>query len=175
MERTLRAARETGAAFERVRDLLLHEPEVVLAEPGAARPTARSFVVSVEAEWPGGAAGATHAVLLELGLPTLEERSAQWPLRWRPTIHRRLLPPFEGTLRVEAGADGTVVRLDGAYEPPLGPIGAFGDGVLGHRLARSTIDGLLDGIAERIERRLRLRTPVSVPPAPYPPDLRDLV
>lgn len=173
MERLLEVQTRIDAAVERVQELIQGDPGAVLAPPGAARPTARSFLVSLSAELTPGA-GALHEVVLELGPLTIGDDQVRWPLRWRPAAHRRLLPPFEGVLRATRSGDGTTLALEGGYRPPLGVIGAFGDGVVGHRLARSTAEALLDDIAGRVQRRIGAEAATgAVRPAPYPPDLRE--
>jgi hypothetical protein len=41
--------------------------------------------------------------------------------------------------------------LEGGYEPPLGAIGKAFDAAIGHKIAESTADDLLNVIGERIE------------------------
>jgi len=60
---------------------------------------------------------------------------------------------FEGTLGLEpAPHGGTILRMTGTYEPPLGPVGAFGDVVMGRRLGRQSIELYLERIARHIYR-----------------------
>jgi hypothetical protein len=65
--------------------------------------------------------------------------------------------------------------LSGSYRPPFGPVGVFGDGLVGHRVARQSLASFLSELAARIERQARSSVPAAgVLPASYPPDLRDL-
>jgi hypothetical protein len=41
--------------------------------------------------------------------------------------------------------------LNGSYEPPLGPVGAAFDAVVGHKIAENTARNLLAMIADSIE------------------------
>lgn len=65
-------------------------------------------------------------------------------------------PRFVGILTVtDDDAGGTLVALDGDYEPPLGPLGIAFDTVIGHAIAESTGKDLLDRIARHLARSQR--------------------
>ena len=66
----------------------------------------------------------------------------------------RLFPDFHGDLRLRiASVDETLLTLEGEYRPPLGPLGALFDVLLGRRIARSTMNELVGRIAKALERR----------------------
>jgi hypothetical protein len=66
----------------------------------------------------------------------------------------RLFPDFHGELRLRiASVDETLLTLEGEYRPPLGPLGAVFDALVGRRIARSTMSELLGRIAKAMERR----------------------
>jgi hypothetical protein len=66
----------------------------------------------------------------------------------------RLFPDFHGALRLRiASVDETLLTLEGEYRPPLGPLGAVFDLVVGRRIARSTMSELVGRIAKAMERR----------------------
>jgi hypothetical protein len=44
------------------------------------------------------------------------------------------------------------VSLTGEYEPPLWVLGRFDDGLIGHRLARQSLEGYLARLASRMDR-----------------------
>jgi hypothetical protein len=73
-------------------------------------------------------------------------------LHW--TAGTRLFPDFHGDLRLRiASVDETLLTLEGEYRPPLGPLGAVFDVLLGRRIARSTMNELVGRIAKAMERR----------------------
>ena len=70
--------------------------------------------------------------------------------------HERWLPEFDGELEVTvASGEGATLRLHGFYTVPMGHIGRFGDGVIGHRLARRALTRFLDDVAARLDREVR--------------------
>jgi hypothetical protein len=68
-----------------------------------------------------------------------------------------MMPTFTGQLEASRARPGTRVRLNGTYTVPLGVIGRFGDGVLGRRLARRSLDTLVERLASRLESEVQAR------------------
>ena len=95
-----------------------------------------------------------------------------WTISIRPAGASRVLPSFTGTMAVKERDLGSTLQLLGAYTPPLGPIGAFGDGVVGHHLVRQSLERFLAEIGDRIEGQADRLVPPVGRPGPYPPDLR---
>ncbi len=61
-------------------------------------------------------------------------------------------PTFEGVLSAsQETEDGCRLDLDGEYTPPLGPIGAVFDAVVGHGIAQATANDLLHHIRTVLE------------------------
>jgi hypothetical protein len=61
-------------------------------------------------------------------------------------------PTFEGVLSASQETDeGCRLDLDGEYTPPLGPVGAVFDLVVGHTIAQGTADNLLHHIRVVLE------------------------
>jgi hypothetical protein len=62
-------------------------------------------------------------------------------------------PKFLGFISVEQGDDGSNswLVLEGFYTPPLGPVGAAFDAVMGHRIAQATAHELLRALGRRLE------------------------
>jgi len=70
-----------------------------------------------------------------------------------------LFPRFDGTLSAHAeGAHECTLTIDGSYEVPLGVVGLFFDAIVGARVARSTIEGLLREFRDAIEGDYEQRT-----------------
>ena len=162
MERTITAAATISVPAERVRDLLAADPCTALG--GCAAPT-MSLRVRV------GATEVDQEVRPRLGMLDVEGDTTELPLSWEAVSHRALLPRFDGVLRTTpSGCGDTTVALCGRYTVPLGPVGRFGDGVLGHRLARRSLDALVEEIAGRLV--LALDDQCWRPP-PYPIALQE--
>jgi hypothetical protein len=87
------------------------------------------------------------------------------PLSLRATHHTAWFPSFRGHVRSEAaGPLESILRLEGAYETPLGAIGDLADGtLLGHaaeRTLRSFLDRIRSDVIDEIRRAemdIRLR------------------
>ena len=170
MERQLESESHIAAPPDVVREALTTEPGRILA----ARPVpaqARSFPVEMRVDSEGGTAAAQQ-VVLDLGLPGAE--AGEFPVSWVPAAHTRLLPSFQGSLTVSADGDESTVRISGSYRPPLGRFGAFGDGVIGHRVARRSLDELVAMLSTKLgDEARRWRDALAPLPAPYPESLRD--
>ena len=130
--------------------------ELVLALPSEA---ARARLVNLtHGGWLDGAsAGAYEAGLIRVGPfgdvavasklvrvralePVLRDDAAMPALRWEATGPAGgLFPVLDADLTVMPAGDGqTLLRLDGAYRPPLGGIGAGLDRIMLRRVAAAT-------------------------------------
>ena len=100
----------------------------------------------------GDVLAASKLVRVELLEPVPRQDVVVLPLRWQATgAMGRLFPVLDANLTLTpAGARQTLMRLDGAYRPPLGGVGASLDRVLLHRAATATIRALLTRIADAI-------------------------
>ena len=66
----------------------------------------------------------------------------------------RLFPDFHGTLRLRiASITATRLTFEGGYRPPLGAPGRLFDALIGRRIARATLHGLLKRIGDALEAR----------------------
>jgi hypothetical protein len=79
-----------------------------------------------------------------------------WIVNWQPHGGGPF-PSFSGTLTVRADEDytGCILELAGAYDPPMGALGAAFDAVVGSRLAAGTAAELLRALGERLKVRYR--------------------
>ena len=143
-------------------DELLHGDAGVLLGPG------RRHDIRVGA-WRGSIA---HEARIELTDPVGDDD--EWRVTIEPEGARHLFPSFDGRLTVVDASDGgrARLRLAGTCRPPLGFVGAVGDAVVGHHLARRSLVDFLSTAAARCDRAIDLRQDVRRP-APYAPDLRD--
>jgi hypothetical protein len=156
-----------------VAEVLDRDADTVLGPlvPGADR-EARRYLTTVTVEFGRGrqAAQEVEVDLVPLGDA---DRGTAWSLSWTPIGTSSLLPDLEGTLAVRPDGPGCVLVLEGSYHPPLGPVGAFGDGVIGHRVARRTVDRFMADMRERLVTALQERADAApLRPPPTPPDLR---
>ncbi len=78
-----------------------------------------------------------------------------WRLHWEPLSGP--YPHFDGTLTIRADEDWTtsILELQGAYQPPLGAVGAAFDSLVGSRIAHETARELLRKLGESLESRYR--------------------
>lgn len=79
--------------------------------------------------------------------------TGQTAVVWRPVHGGGMLPSFAGQLSLADAESPESCRLslEGSYTPPLGPIGAAFDVLLGHAIARATAQRLLMSIAQDLE------------------------
>jgi hypothetical protein len=169
MNRTIDESIPVAAPFATVRDLVEREPVLLLGVPApdeAGTGPGRRALSEIGVELRGGAS-ARHQVLVEVD-PTVDAHGpdVHWPIRWQPTGHARLLPSFQGELRVVRDGEGAILSLRGSYRPPLGAVGAAGDSVLGRRVAHASAMTLLHDLAGRIEQEAARRT--SAPAGQFP-------
>jgi hypothetical protein len=102
----------------------------------------------------GDALGASKLVRVSLLEPVPRDEVTVLPLRWEATgVTGWLFPVLDADLTVTpADAGHTLMKLDGAYRPPLGAAGATLDRVLLGRVADATIRSLLTRIADGVAK-----------------------
>ncbi|HEX6310156.1 MAG TPA: hypothetical protein VF152_00850 [Acidimicrobiia bacterium] len=87
----------------------------------------------------------------EVGPLVCEADRARLQLRWHAEEHPEWFPELDAELEFTPAADdATDLHLVGGYEPPLGPVGAIGDRLVGHRLAEQSLREFLTGVARRL-------------------------
>ena len=154
------------------RELLITDPSAVFAPRTHVGVERRTFPMTLRVKTQRGDT-AMHQVTVALGIPDTATGS-RFPISWSPTSHRRALPSFHGTLDVASEADGTVVRIDGSYAPPLGVAGKLFDTVAGRRMAQQSIADLASYLGARLSECADDReASVSWHPALAPEPLRD--
>lgn len=100
------------------------------------------------------------------------EGSALLTLRWQATRPGgALFPVLDADIRLTPAGDQTaVLRLDGAYRPPLGIAGAGLDRAVLHRIAAATVQDFLGRIAAALTDPAAAAPGTDAPPAePGPP------
>lgn len=82
-------------------------------------------------------------------------REARVALRWQAAGDPGLFPTMSAELVLyPLSASETQLDLHGHYTPPLGPLGAAIDTVLGHRLAEASVHQFVLDVAEQLRRDL---------------------
>lgn len=110
----------------------------------------------------GDLLGASKLVKVSLIEPVPRDNVMVLPLRWEATgLTGKLFPVLDADLTVAPSDDGqTLIKLDGAYRPPLGTAGARLDRVLLGRAAEATIGSFLTRIADAVANP-SLETPAA--------------
>jgi hypothetical protein len=98
-----------------------------------------------------GTARVSREVRLGVGPVFEDEGAIVVPVWWEDADHPRLFPTFDGGIELRPREDdATEVRLVGSYEPPLGTIGRFADGLAGHKVVIASLEALLDDVVTRL-------------------------
>jgi hypothetical protein len=85
---------------------------------------------------------------------------AQLNVAWEPD--KSLFPSFAGSLSTTSTGDAScTMQIDGTYDAPGGVAGQLFDAVLGVRIARGTIEELLEQFRTAIEADYQRRTEYS--------------
>lgn len=178
MKRGIEATTSLGVPFEQVSRVLTDAPGAVVLDEGVEQPWGPGesghlrSALGVEL----GATAFRQAVDVEIGAVQVTDADVVLPLRWRASGRDRLFPVFDGRLEAtpDAGGSGTVLSVVGVYTVPLGPVGRFGDGLIGRRLARQSLSAFLEDAAGRIETDIHRRTTSEAwRPSPYRVALRE--
>jgi hypothetical protein len=144
-------------AFAQVREVLLDDSGAVVSDASTVDEQHR-VPIATELSVDLGAGASVHQdVTLRLGVAHSTETGVVVPVALRAAGRERLFPTFEGELEAFETRTGTRLRLNGTYTSPLGVIGRIGDGVVGWRLARRSLEDLLERLARRIEAEAELR------------------
>ena len=154
MERTIEAVTRLRASIHQVQVLLLFDLHRLFGVTDEDSGELRSTLV-VEA----GAGPSIHQeVTVELGSLRSQGGTLALAVSCEPTAWQRLFPSFAGELEVSPQGPGTSVRLRGTYGVPLGPLGRFGDGIAGRRMARQSLSAFLEQVARRMDAEADRRT-----------------
>jgi len=96
--------------------------------------------------------GLSRLVRAQFGEPVTRDGTVTLKLRWEATgPGGSLFPALDADITLTAtGAEATLLRLDGAYRPPFGPLGARLDQAILHRAAAATIQSFLRHVAGAI-------------------------
>ena len=161
------------AALRDVRTVLRAEPARMLDErldPDRGCSVRVTLKVQV-----GAGCELAREVIVRLGDLTDRDGRIEVPLGWGVVGAERLFPAFDGLLFADDDGSNSRLGLEGAYRIPLSVVGAVGDGVVGHRLARASLSTFLEGAARRIDDEVDRHRRSSPPSATqYVIDLREI-
>lgn len=151
MQRSVEASTTMRVAFTQVHKVLVEDPGAAFsATPTADTRAIRRFALDLGVDL-GAGASIHQDVIVSLGAPRSADRVLVVPVEWHASGHEHLLPTFSGELEAAAAGDRTRLRLAGNYTVPLGVVGRFGDGVIGRRVARRSLESLVQRLAARLE------------------------
>jgi hypothetical protein len=172
MERWITARTAIAMSFERASQYLMGDPSALLRGDRAIA-DGSGWITALSVETRNGAS-VRQDVVVTLGPPCSAEGETWVPIEWQPVAHAQLLPSFTGVVELVDGPEGADLAITGIYDVPLGFVGRFGDGLVGRRIAQSSIRTLLDGMARKL-RGVEADELVhaSWRPAPYPISLRE--
>jgi hypothetical protein len=86
-------------------------------------------------------------------------RETRIELTWHAIGKASLFPTMQAELAIYAlSAHETQLDLKGTYEPPLGPLGAAIDALVGRRIAEASVHQLVVDVAERLRNDLAQST-----------------
>jgi hypothetical protein len=129
--------------------VLERAPESIVGSELGAPWTGPGAHSELGVELPGGRYVARQ-VRIGLGRILEDEDALALPLWWQDAEHPQLFPTFDGGLELRRAGDATELRLIGSYQPPLGVVGRFGDGLLGRRLVMASLERFLTAAAARL-------------------------
>jgi len=170
------------APVARAGAVLLGDPGRVVAEqPTGEECRERRFPTALGVDLgPGGHLEAR--VVVELGAARSTADRTSLPVRWHAAGWERMFPAFSGTLEVRPDGQRSTLVLHGTYTVPLGPLGGFGDGLAGRRVARRSLAAFVEQAARRLDAEVDRRYHAeggrrhdAAPDKPtYPVDLREM-
>ena len=154
MERALEADVRVEASPELVVEILSSDPAGILT--GMPSPDTAAFPAEIAVDFGGGASVAHEVDVAFARLPD-EGAVRRFSLAWRAHDHQGALPAFRGDLKVHQESNGSRLQVSGRYSVPLGPVGGFGDLLLGHRIACRSVQAFLAAAGARIDAALAQR------------------
>jgi hypothetical protein len=123
-----------------------------LSIDGLQEPSEDAFEVGRDLLLRAGVGAFSKRMLVQLLRPYQHDGVLVVPVRWVATgATGAMFPQLDGNLELAEAEPGTsVLRLNGAYRPPLAAVGGGLDRLLLHRIADATIRRFLQDVASGI-------------------------
>lgn len=123
-----------------------------LSIDGLQEPSEDAFEVGRDLLLRAGAGAFSKQILVQLLRPYQHDGVLVVPVRWVATgATGAMFPQLDGNLELAADDSGhSVLRLNGAYRPPLAAVGGGLDRLLLHRVADATVRRFLQDVASGI-------------------------
>lgn len=176
VRRTVELSTGLRAPLARAAEVLVGEPSTVVTDastPEERRLRRLNSTLGVDL----GPAGRLDArVIVEMGTVRAETDRTTVAVRWHAAGWERMFPAFAGVMEARKDGEATTLMLRGTYTVPLGPLGGFGDGLAGRRVARRSLTAFLEQAARRLDAEVDRRYHAAAPPCfpSYPVSLREL-
>src|SRR5687768_7493502 len=125
---------------------------------------------------PAGTEIARPVRLHVAGLVCGEDR-ARAGLEWTDAARPHLFPQLEGTLEIAPvphdGTPFTQIGILARYRPPLGPLGAIGDRLVGAEITDAALTAWLDDLADAVDDGVAAPSLGGPEPVPLPSPLAE--
>lgn len=106
----------------------------------------------------GPNAKVAREVKLDIGMAEIHSSGLVSPIHWTAQGAGLLFPELDADLVLsKAGSHGTILRLRGTYQPPLGTLGRIVDRALLGRFAEATVIDWMERLAEALSVHAELR------------------
>ena len=160
VERRICAGTTIPLPLDALRERLVAEPAVIFSgDPQPLGLLDNQVTATLELQV-GTTAQQRHEIVLTYGPAMGSDAHIASSIQWTARRHPELFPRFEGTFGMQSDKDSTELELVGVCDVPLG---GYGDGQAGRRVASQAVEAQLRGIAERLtsERRRAASAPTD--------------
>jgi hypothetical protein len=143
---------QLGVGFDAARGGLADLARRGLLTSASAEAYGQGLTAVVRVGPRGSGHGTSKLVRVHFRDLVMRDDSAVLTLRWEAAgPGGRLFPALDADITlIPAGEHATLLRLAGAYRPPLGPVGAGLDRAVLHRVAAATIRAFMSRVADSI-------------------------
>jgi hypothetical protein len=106
----------------------------------------------------GPTAKVAREVRLDIGMGEIHSSGLVYPIHWTAQEAGLLFPELDADLVLsKTGSHGTILKLRGTYQPPLGTLGRLVDRALLGRFAEATVIDWMERLAEALSVHAELR------------------
>jgi hypothetical protein len=154
--REVRSYEYVNQPYERVREALLSDTlgtfrAATRAAAGRAESVAAALRVNIAGLDVGAEIDISVGEVTEVPKAGGQTPSTSIDIAWEATKRPRLFPLMRATLQLyPLTSTETQLDFDGAYDPPLGPVGSAIDAVVGHRIAEASVHRFVVDVAHHL-------------------------